>query len=199
MKVTREQALALFAALGYGTASKWNNKRMEAKLNKIDRSVEEDTQLEGEPQQTLTKIKEALANKETIGIGGEEAPTEEAQTEETPPVEEESPTEESPTEETKTEEENENVAKKTKTKAKKAPAKKKEVKKAPGVIASIVEFLEAGKAMTKEQILNRLVKRFPDREPSALIQTINCQVPTRLRKEKKLKITKTFDGYLLKK
>lgn len=63
--------------------------------------------------------------------------------------------------------------------------------KGPGVVASIIEVLSKAtktKPVTKEALLKQLVKRFPDRTPEAMTRTINCQLPSRLIKEKGLKI-----------
>ena len=94
------------------------------------------------------------------------------------------------------------------TSKKKAPAKKADKKlsekeqrqraKGPGVIASIVEYLQAAtatKPITKEKICARLAKRFPERSPEAMLKTIHCQVPTRIVNEKKLKVKKNENGY----
>jgi len=61
----------------------------------------------------------------------------------------------------------------------------------PGVIASIVEFLKAADSahpLSKADLLKKLSERFPSRPPEAMAKTINCQVPTRLAKEKQLTV-----------
>lgn len=75
----------------------------------------------------------------------------------------------------------------------KAPAKAKKV----GVIATIIKIIGGGKPVSKKQILARLVKAFPDRGEQAMSRTINCQLPSRLRSEKGLKIEKSEKGYQL--
>jgi hypothetical protein len=82
---------------------------------------------------------------------------------------------------------------------KKAAAAKPD--KGPGVIASIVEFLQAASAksaLSKEALLGKLAKRFPDRSPDCMAKTINAQVPGRLRKERELDVQKNDDGYWIK-
>lgn len=68
------------------------------------------------------------------------------------------------------------------------PAKEKKVKasKSPGVIATIATAIEdAGEnGISKEEILEKLVTAFPDREADRMKKTINVQVPTRISKEK---------------
>ena len=74
---------------------------------------------------------------------------------------------------------------------KEAPAKKapvKAAKKGPGVIASILEFI-TDKPITESQILEKLVKRFPERTGDAMTKTIRIQIgskarPTRMEKER---------------
>ena len=69
-------------------------------------------------------------------------------------------------------------------KKKEPPLGKKE--KTAGVITVIIELIEkAGqKGISKEQILEELIKRFPDRQPTSMKNTVNIQVPTRISKEK---------------
>jgi hypothetical protein len=57
--------------------------------------------------------------------------------------------------------------------------------KEPGVIASIQKFLDdiGIKPFTHEDILAELVKKFPDRDPDGMLNTIKTQVPSRLEKE----------------
>lgn len=56
----------------------------------------------------------------------------------------------------------------------------------PGIIASIVEMVEKSgkKGVTKAEILDELIKRFPDRSEDSMRNTINVQVPARVNKEK---------------
>ena len=101
------------------------------------------------------------------------------------------------------------VAKQRGTSAAKAPAATKPAKgakttepKGPGVIASMIEYLQAAtaaKPITKKVLLAKLAARFPDREETALYRTINCQLPSRLVKEKKLAIKKNENGYFVAK
>lgn len=68
------------------------------------------------------------------------------------------------------------------------PTKEKKAKapKGPGVIATIATAIEeAGEnGISKEEILEKLVAAFPDREADRMKKTINVQVPTRISKEK---------------
>ena len=84
--------------------------------------------------------------------------------------------------------------------AKKAPAKKAsgDKKKTPGVIASIVEFLQKAsskKPITKEDIVAKLTDRFPDRDPESMAKTVNVQIPTRLMSDKDIVVEKNEKGY----
>ena len=86
--------------------------------------------------------------------------------------------------------------------AKKAPAKQAPPKKAggkgPGVIASIVEFLQAAteaKPISKQRILEKLVERFPDRKPGSMRTTIGLQCSHFLKKLKGLDVRRNSSGY----
>lgn len=79
---------------------------------------------------------------------------------------------------------------------KKPLIKKGKVAKAPGVIASILEFITGSKGETKETIIAKLAKRFPDRNADDMAKTVNCQIggkqrPLRMEAEKKVKLTIT--------
>lgn len=91
------------------------------------------------------------------------------------------------------------TAKQTTRKTPKAAAPKSKATdklKGPGVITSIIEVLSKAtetKPVTKEDLLAQLVKRFPDRTPEAMTRTITCQVPSRLLKEKGIKVQSNDD------
>lgn len=93
------------------------------------------------------------------------------------------------------------TTKATKGKGTKATKKTTEPK-GPGVIASIIELLQAAtakKPLSKSALLDKLVARFPDRTREAMHKTINCQVPFRLRKDKELEVHSNDEGYWLNK
>jgi hypothetical protein len=61
----------------------------------------------------------------------------------------------------------------------------------PGIIASIVEFLQEAtedKPLTKEKLLDKLEKRFPARSRDAMKKTVNVQVPGRIKNDKKMEV-----------
>ena len=80
---------------------------------------------------------------------------------------------------------------KTKKEAEKQ-AKKTEPKK-PGIIASILEFVQAG-PISKKHIMSKLTKRFPDRDAAGMSKHIVAQLPNRMSKEKGVKIVRDKDG-----
>jgi hypothetical protein len=78
----------------------------------------------------------------------------------------------------------------------KAPPAKKGGDGKPGIIASIVEFIQEAtpdKPISKKQILDKLVKRFKDGDADGMMKTINAQVPNRLIQQKGLDVVKTDD------
>jgi hypothetical protein len=69
--------------------------------------------------------------------------------------------------------------------------------KGPGVIATLLDDLRKAtkdKPLTKEALLERLTKKFPDREPDSMKKTINCQVPGRIAKEQGVKVHRNEEG-----
>lgn len=68
----------------------------------------------------------------------------------------------------------------------------------PGIIGSIVEFLQGAnnsKPVSKDQLLVKLQKRFPERDATQMKTTINCQLGYHLAKLKGMKIEKNDRGY----
>ena len=83
---------------------------------------------------------------------------------------------------------------------------KKEKKKqsGPGVIASILEFIQESKeGISKLQIVEKLAKRFPDRDANSMAKTVNAQIggkksPRRMEKEKGIVFNIDEDLYSIK-
>ncbi len=77
----------------------------------------------------------------------------------------------------------------------------REVVRRPGVITEIENILkkagEQGRMVTTEQILQKLVKKFPDRDEQGMEVTVRAQL-SRLPRERGLEITKERDGRLVR-
>lgn len=74
---------------------------------------------------------------------------------------------------------------------KKGPPKKAGGQGGPGIIASIVEFLQDAtekKPVSKSDILDKLCERFPDHERASMQKTVNVQVPNRIKADKGLDV-----------
>ena len=84
---------------------------------------------------------------------------------------------------------------KEKAEKKEKPAKKEKEVKGPGVIKTIVSTIKEHGPITKEQILEKLVKAFPERDAEAMKKTINVQVPNRINKEQDFQIENTDKGW----
>mgnify|MGYP001069027727 CR=1 FL=1 len=59
-------------------------------------------------------------------------------------------------------------------------------KKSPGVISTIFNLIEKSgtKGITKQEILDQLIKRFPDRSADKMNNTVNVQIPHRVSRER---------------
>jgi hypothetical protein len=69
VQVKKSAAVALFAALGIETASKWAATRMATKLSKVRDLLDEDTKIEDPAvEETLTTVLEALENEAGITV-----------------------------------------------------------------------------------------------------------------------------------
>lgn len=82
-----------------------------------------------------------------------------------------------------------------KAEKKEKPAKKEKEVKGPGVIKTIVSTIKDHGPITKEQILQKLVEAFPERDADAMKRTINVQIPTRINKEQDFQIENTDKGW----
>lgn len=221
MQTTKTAMATLFAELGFPMADKWNVAQLKRKAKTLPKLVDEDTSLETEGSQALLdELLAALENNDEIEISEDESEEEEAApakkagkgkpakvkvkaaAEDEEDSEEEE--DESKEDEDDSEEEEEEPAPKKKggkdkpAAAGKAPPKKAGGEKGPGVIASIIEFLEAAseeKPLSKDKIVERLAKRFPDRDPESMSKTVAVQVPNRLKSDKGLNIKKNDRGY----
>ncbi len=79
------------------------------------------------------------------------------------------------------------------------PPEKKKKPKGPGVIATIEEFLRASKkGITREELAEKLTKRFPERAESALLSTVRTQVPGRMIKERGVKLVEKDGKFSVK-
>lgn len=98
----------------------------------------------------------------------------------------------------------EKPAKAVKAEKEKKPKAEKSEKK-PGVIAKILEIIKTDGPITREDIVKKIVKLFPDRDAKGLEHTVYVQIggkssPTRMEKEKnvKFKISSTGEYKLTK-
>jgi hypothetical protein len=185
VEIDMEEAREMFVAMGTKTAKKWDAAKLLGKLKSLD--ADDDTVDAGDYQKLYKKV--VKANK----AGNELAFPEDEEEEE-----EEKPKSKKSKKGAKASAKEDKKAKGSKKggKSKKASGEKK-----PGVIAAIVTILkEASKAkpITKEGIVKKLVKMFPDRSAESMAGTVNVQVPFRIQKEKDIKVNKNDDGYWIK-
>lgn len=175
-----------------------------------DFELDSDAEANGEdaPAKKKAKGKPAKATKAAKAAKDEEeeedddSEEEEEEEEEADDDDDESEEEDSDEEEEEEDDDDEDDAPAKKKKGKATKAKKAGPKKAegPGVIGSIQEFLEAAsedKPLSKDAIVAKLLKRFPDRNEESLGSTVAQQVPTKLRSQKGLNIQKNDKGYYL--
>jgi hypothetical protein len=135
MKIKKEAAVAIFAGLGITTAPKWTETRMNAKLNKLNEMVDEDTEFEPAVQKDADKVLAAIEKGTKVEVAGGAAKP---------------PAKKAPAKGKKA------PAKKAPAKGKKAPAKKDaekaaepEAPKTPGVREMPTRAFYAGQVITK--------------------------------------------------
>lgn len=95
------------------------------------------------------------------------------------------------------------IKKEVASKSKKSEKKEKETKvkkesKGKGVILSIIDIIKEHGPIDRESIAKKLAKMFPERNETALAKTVYAQIggslPTRLEREKGIKIKKNKDN-----
>lgn len=67
-----------------------------------------------------------------------------------------------------------------------------------GVIESMVDFLvraSEAKPLSKDKLLAKLIRRFPDRSADSMRNTINAQLPGRIAKGWDIKVERNEKGY----
>ena len=185
MNVNDKAATKLFVDLGFPTASKWSAARLEKKIEGLPDIIDEDTEA-GDSEDLLEKILAALDDDEGVKVV-DSVPTEKE--------EEEVKTILGPGEGDKPPKKKKKKKEEPKEESKPLP-EKKPIRKG-GVIATIVEILEAAsekKPITKEDILGKLIKKFPGKEPASMMSTIKTQVPSRLKLAKGIIVEKNNEG-----
>lgn len=202
--ISRKKLDALFLALKAKSCQKWPEARMREKIALLPSMTlpELDEEEQAEEHATLDALLAAVEDEtvDDLVIGEEEAPGKTAvnrkkikkqvkTTEVEPPAKAPAKKGAVPKTPAKT-----GAAKESKAPKGKAP---KEPKK-PGVIDTILSLLQEAsekKPVTKETIVAKLAKAFPDREPDSMAKTVNVQVPTRLGKDKGVQVHKNENGY----
>jgi len=218
IEITKQKAIELFNGLGYKTADRWNAKRLEDKIKNLpdlyDGSELKDG--DGSPHKLKARLSRLLAILKKGGsiiIVDEQNPLEEGLPPE-PNVEKVREHKQKRTAE-KEEKEAKKMAKKSKKTSKKKAAKKstkkaaekkvvakkttkkaksKLVKKArpPGVILSVLEFIQEHGPISAKEILAKLKKRFPNRSLESMGRTIP-RIPGHLSREKNINTIKKND------
>lgn len=205
MEIEHAAAVKLLQDIGLTHADKYNQRDLLIRIRRLPNIVDEYTIISSvESDQLFEQLLVALAAQEPIMLVGQiarkakpnvagestEAPvavgTESADGPKTTPKDKKKtpPVKEAP--KTKT------TPKEIKPKA--GPKKEKGV----GVIASIVELLKTAskkKPMALEELVNQLAKRFPEREKSAMTNTVKIQVKGRIEKERQIKVNSSDKGY----
>ena len=183
MKVKREKAIELLSSLGFTGASKMTDGELTKKLNKLSKKVTDETTTEDDALDTL--LDDVLENEGSVKVvnktkkekssGGSGGKGKKASKKKTTKKATKKATKKS--------------TEKKSTTEKKTPAKRAKV----GVIATILSIIEK-KPTTKEKIVEQLAKKFPDRDPESMAKTVGVQLPTRLAKDRGVKIVKDDKG-----
>jgi hypothetical protein len=171
LKVAHKDLIGMFQSMGFPAADKWPVVKLEKSVKRLVNSDPDEPPEFSEPaaKATFDKVMDALKADDDVEITGLPKATSKAQA---------------------------LKAKPTKTgtggsKAKGIPHRA-DANGKPGVVMSIVEFLEKAneaKPISKPQVLEKLKARFPNRAESSMARTVNAQIGYHLNK---------FKGYIIK-
>ncbi len=175
MTITRERALKLFSYFNYKTAGKWSSKRMEGKLAKLPDSID----IKLVKNSKVEAILKEITNASSVKI----ASTDKTKSTEDKSVKEkiEKRTGKKAMKKTTKKKDKKSDKKKSRfTKKQKTKTTTKKTEKTPGVIMSVLEFIQNDGPISAKKILAKLVKRFPDRSSESMDRTIP-RVPNHLK------------------
>lgn len=176
-KVTKNRVIKIFEALGFKTAPKWDVPRLEKKLIKLEGFIE-GAKLDKKTQKRVNEIlRIQKKGRKVIVFDPDDEAAGKSRGQDVKDAQMRAASKKS---------EKKTTAKRKTDKAAGKKPKRKEPKK-PGVIASILEFIQ-GDPVSKKQLLSKLTKRFPDRPVDGMAKTIQAQLPNRMAKEKGIKI-----------
>lgn len=180
MKIKEKDARLMLTALGFGSADdpKTPVKRIQtqiANLAKLLNDLEQQPEEGSKAADLFKDVKEAFENDEEVELvaeGGSSKPAADKK----------------------------GAAKAGKSGSGKKPAKggKSGENRGPGVIDVIAEVLKGAskkKPVSKDDIVKQLAKRFTDRDPEKMRKTVNAQVPSRIARDRKIKVQSSDDGY----
>lgn len=206
-KVSKKAAISLLKALGFENADKYNDKRLQQRMEEFADVASDEAQAKlktGSPDHKLcVKLLAAITKGDGIEIVGDGSNNEEkivktAKSEKKVSKKTKAKVEDEDKDKDEVEDENtdenededdEKPAKKKNKSEKKDKSEKKEKKngntrKGPGVIAYILELLKKASKknpISKADILSALTEKFPERKEDSMKSTINHQVPSMLR------------------
>lgn len=171
--IKQSTAVKLFETLGFKTAGTWDLAKLQKKTTQLP-ELTDGVKINKKPKMK-TLLKKILEAKKV-----EISPT--------IPEESEPSTKEPSTKK------NTESSKKSKNNKKTSDKKKEPKTKRPGVITTILDVVKKHGPISKEQIVEKLLKIFPDRPEKGMKSTVGIQVPSRLNKEKKANIKKDDKG-----
>jgi hypothetical protein len=169
MKVGKTALVEVFEAIGVPTAKSWTVDKLSKRVNaagKLESMKGDEVELEGDVATLYDDLVSAVGKGKAVEV-----------VDDTPAAGS-----------------NGKATKAGKTKKEKAPA----AERGPGVIASILKFLQSGtakKPVTKEDVHQKLIKLFPDRDADSMWSTINIQIPNRLRVDRGVHVNRNENGY----
>ena len=189
-EVSLTRARMIYKALGFQTAGNWSAASLQKKLEKLD------TLIEGADldKKNLKKVNEILSaqakGRKVLVVDIDDVAADKKREQDVDDAKKRESQRRVEKKEKTATKEKASVKKKvegerTAKKAKAAVAAKQKDKK-PGIIMSVLEFVENDSPISEKKILSLLKKRFPDKNPESMERTIS-RVPNYLSREKGIK------------
>lgn len=185
--ISRNRAIKIFETLGFKTANKWDNTRLQKKVGKLPTLIE-GADLDDKTQKRVNEIMRAQENGVKVIVADSESAAADKQAEKDVKAaakREAARKAEKKSKAEKTKEKQEKIKKDAEKSEKKATKKttKKVVKKTAkktkkgksGIMSSIIEMLEKG-FVSKKSVIAKMCRKYPDKKEQTVRNTVNWQI-----------------------
>lgn len=198
LEVPKSKVVALFKALGFKLADKWDCDKLTKKINSLDEVPDEPFETEGldELVDQLQDAESVLVVEDDEELSDETTEVEDDVEAEDDDIEDEKPAKKSEKDKKSKKSKEAKTEKKEKSKkdVKEKPAKKETAKKDEKTVDDYTLELITSKPMTMETIIEKVIKMFPDKDADVIKKTTYRRLHGHLQKKFGVTINKSEKG-----